>query len=211
MQAKEMILSMFRTLMISLTLASQAHADPVQMIADAAQASFDQMPHVARVAVIAGNCGADATVDPRVAYCTTTNTVLVADTANSLPETPYLVAHAYGHAVQVRHGVADFALAQIRNRRSEETALRRLVELQVDCIAGFLTAQAAVPPVPLTDLFAQDPLNQPHWGRNPLRLGPFVDLAVDDRAMWYETGLKGDIAACAPGEFSADLLVAARR
>lgn len=191
-----------------LTLAAEvAIADPVQDVAAAAKAAFGEMPDVQRVDQIAGACGADDTVDPSVVYCTTLNQVLVADEAWETPQAPYLVAHAYGHAVQVRHGVADFALRQIRNRRSEEAMLRGLVERQVDCIAGFLFARADLSGVALSTLFIRDPLDGIHWGRDPLRLGPQVGVGLATRAEWFALGQKGDLAVCAPGEFSADLLL----
>jgi len=122
-----------------------------------------------------------------------------------------LVAHAYGHAVQVQHGVADFALAQIRARRSEEAMLRGLVARQVDCIAGFLVARAGLAPADLTDWMAQEPFAGTHWGRDPLRIGPQVSVGLQARADWFAAGQGGDLAVCAPGEFTADLLLEALR
>lgn len=188
-------------------LAQAAVADPVDDVANAAGAAFDDMPQVLRVDQIAGQCGADATVNDNVAYCTTRNQILVARAALSTPQAPYLVAHAYGHAVQVRHGVADFALGQIRNRRSEEAMLRGLVERQVDCIAGFLIARAGVPPADLNTLFTQDPLAGAHWGRNPLRVGPVASIGLGARAEWFAIGQDGDLSACTPGEFKSNLLL----
>lgn len=198
-----------RWMMVLLLAARAAGADPVDDIAQAAARSFAEMPPVVWVATIAGQCGADATVNAQVVYCTTRNEILISMAADALPQAPYLVAHAFGHAVQVRHGVADFALSQIRNRRDEEQMLRGLVERQVDCIAGFLMAQAGLPQASLTEWMSEDPLTGIHWGRDPLRLGPTVTVALRDRDIWFRQGQTGDLRVCAPGEFTSDLLIQA--
>ncbi len=188
-------------------LAGTVQADPVDDVMASAMRSFAQMPVVTRVGVIAGQCGADDTVNGQVVYCTTRNEILITTAASTLPQAPYLVAHAYGHAVQVRHGVADFALSQIRNRRSEELMLRGLVARQVDCIAGFLVARAGVPPVSLGDWMTAEPFAGIHWGRDPLHVGPTVSIGLEARDQWFQRGQGGDLAQCAPGEFTADLLL----
>ena len=91
------------------------------------------MPSVRVVDQITGMCGADEGVSSRAAYCTSANEILLIDR----PGAAYALAHVLGHAVQVRHGVADVALRTIRACRSEEVTLRGYVERQVDCIAGF--------------------------------------------------------------------------
>lgn len=192
-------------------LGASAFADPVDDVANAAQAAFDRMPVVQRVDRIAGQCGADETVNPYVAYCASRNAIYVARAADALPQAAYLVAHAYGHAVQVQHGVADVALAQIRARRNEEVVLRGMVERQVDCIAGFLVTRAGLPKRSLTDWVNADPLGDAHWGRDPLRLGPRVSVTLAARDDWFQRGQGGDLTACAAGEFGADLLIAAVR
>ncbi|WP_411645484.1 neutral zinc metallopeptidase [Loktanella agnita] len=190
-------------------IASTAVADPVEDITAAARATFDGMPYVRTVDRIADNCGADERVSEQVAYCTSRNLILMAKSAREQPETPYLIAHAYGHAVQVRHGVADFALGQIRRRRDEEAMLRGLVERQVDCIAGYLVARAGLAPMQLGDLVTEEPLTDIHWGRDPLRLGPALSIGLGAREDWFLIGQAGDLAACAQGEFGAELLLAA--
>lgn len=200
---------MRRWVMMMVLLGQAAWADPVAQVEAAAQAAFDRMPVVRRVDQIAGQCGADAGVNSTVAYCTTTNQILLARAAVTAPQTPYMLAHVYGHAVQVQHGVADFALGQIRQRRSEEDMLRGLVTRQVECIAGFLMARAGLPQVDLRDIFAAEPFADSHWGRNPLRVGPAVSIGLDARADWFMRGQQGDLGACAPGEFTADLLIEA--
>lgn len=190
--------------------AGMAHADPVTDLAAAAAKSFAEMPALQRVDQIAGACGADETVNSDVAYCTSTNRILVADAVWDAPEAPYLVAHLFGHAVQVRHGVADMALAAIRNRRSEEAMLRGLVARQVDCIAGYLMARAGQSG-DLEDWFDAEPFTGSHWGRDPLRVGPEVSIGLAARAEWFAIGQGGDLSRCGPGEFTADLLLEALR
>lgn len=198
-----------RFLICLLTFMTAAQADPVADVAAAAVRAFDGMPRVVTVDAIAGECGADGSVNDQVAYCTTRNVIFISEDARDLPQAAYLVAHAYGHAVQVRHGVADFALAQIRNRRDEEDMLRGLVARQVDCIAGFLVTRADLPALRLTDWFAQEPFARVHWGRDPLRVGPKVSIGRDARDEWFQLGQGADLAVCTPGEFTADLLLAA--
>lgn len=185
-------------------------ADTVEDVMQTAHQVFDRMPRLAYVDHIAGRCGADLSVNDRVVYCTTLNLVFVDRATAAQPEIPYLVAHALGHAVQVQHGVADVALREILSRPDEETALRTMVESQVDCIAGFLYARAGLAPASLTDWFAAPPLAGPHWGRDPLRLGPQVLVDLPTRQTWFQTGQGADsLAACAVGEFAADLLLLA--
>ncbi|WP_342071103.1 hypothetical protein [Yoonia algicola] len=188
-------------------LGQAASADPASQVAAAAQAAFDRMPVIVRVDQITGRCGADDSVNAVVAYCTTTNQILLARDAVGAPQTPYMLAHVYGHAVQVQHGVADFALGQIRQRRAEEEMLRGLVTKQVECIAGFLLARAGLPAIDLRDVFADEPFTDSHWGRDPLRVGPKVSIGIAARAEWLARGEQGDLAACGPGEFTADLLI----
>ena len=187
------------------------HADPVDAVEQAAFAAFPGMPRVQTVPEIVGRCGADVRVNVAVAYCTSRNVIFVSSQTRTRPEAAYLVAHVYGHAVQVRHGVADFALAQIRSRRGEEVMLRGLVTRQVECIAGFLMSRGGLETLALSQMFAEEPFTGAHWGRDPLRIGPKVSIGLAERDAWFQIGLGGDIAACAPGEFSADLLLEALR
>ena len=191
--------------------ATATSADSVAAVSATAQDAFAEMPRVVTVDRIEGNCGADAAVNPMVAYCTTSREIFLAEPFRDVPFAAYLVAHAYGHAVQVRHGVADVALRKIRARPAEETMLRGLVERQVDCIAGFLITRAGLPETDLRDFFTEDPFPDVHWGRNPLRVGPVISVDLEARNAWLQVGQAGDLAACAPGEFSSDLLVVALR
>ena len=61
----------------------------------------------------------------------------------------------------------------------------------------------------LTALFSGDPLDTPHWGRDPLHRGPHLDVPIVERSDWLATGYTNGLAACAVGEFSVDLLIAA--
>lgn len=192
-----------------LLLGQTALADPVQDVVDVAQTAFDDMPQVVRVGQIAGNCGADEAVNPVVAYCTSLNQIFLVKDVEVSAMTAYEVAHLYGHAVQVQHGVADFALGQIRQRPAEEDMLRGLVTRQVECIAGFFMARAGLGTFDLNRAFAEEPFTHSHWGRDPLRIGPKVSIGLAARAEWFAIGLQGNIAVCAPGEFTSDLLVAA--
>ena len=196
---------------LGLCLAQPVVAQDVQAVAQAADALFPDMPDLQIVPQIAGNCGADTEVNASAAYCTSTNRILVADGGLADARTAYLVAHGFGHAVQVRHGVADVALQEITRRPDDEAMLRGWVERQVDCIAGAVLAQAGGPLPDLAALFADDPLDQPHWGRNPLSRGPHLPVPLQERQMWLATGYDSGVAACAVGEFGADLLVAALR
>ncbi len=198
---------MFRWVLAFLIAGQVAAADPVDQVVQAAQEAFDGLPSVSWVDRIAGQCGADETVNPHAVYCTTNNRIYLTREGINRPETAYLLAHVFGHAVQVRHGVADFALGQIRQRRSEEAMLRGLVTRQVECIAGFILARAGLPETDLNDLFAAEPMTDSHWGRDPLRMGPKVAIGLGARADWFARGQQGDLAACAPGEFTADLLL----
>ena len=107
---------------------SAANAQEPLPVAAAAKAAFPAMPDVAWLDQISGTCGADGSVHPTVAYCTSSNTILLAADDPATPEATYFLAHAYGHAVQVRHGVADVALREIRNRRDDGLILRGFVE-----------------------------------------------------------------------------------
>ena len=200
---------MFKWVMVLTFVGQVTWADPADMVELAAQQAFDDLPQVVRVEQIAGRCGADDTVNRTVAYCTSSNQILLANEASGDAQTPYMLAHVFGHAVQVRHGVADFALAQIRQRPTEEAMLRGLVTRQVECIAGFIMARAGQPQVALDTLFTEEPFTGSHWGRNPLRVGPDVTIGLPARAEWFAIGQAGDLAACAPGEFTADLLLQA--
>ena len=193
-------------------MAGSAAADPVTDVMATAQAGFDRMPTLQEVPQISGTCGANDAVNQDIAYCTTSNAILISSVARARPESAYLVAHLLGHAIQVQHGIADIALREILRRPSEEATLRSYVAGQVDCIAGFLYAQAGLPPASLTTWFADEPFTGTHWGRNPLRVGPQVAVGLAARDNWFQTGQNAEtLRACTVGEFGAELLLDAYR
>lgn len=202
---------MLKSMWVAWCLAGQAaFAAPVDDVMRTAAASFDRMPGLQVVERIEGACGADSSVNRTVAYCTSENVIFLSQSAAERPEAAYLVAHLLGHAVQVQHGIADIALREITRRRAEEATLRGYVAAQVDCVAGFLYAQAGLPPASLTTWFTAEPFTGTHWGRNPLRVGPQVQIGLAQRETWFQRGqATSDLSACAAGEFSADLLVQA--
>jgi hypothetical protein len=124
----------FLLAILPVAIAGPVAANDIDKVSQTARNSFFQMPNVRVVDQITGMCGADEGVSSRAAYCTSANEILLI----YRPGAAYALAHVLGHALQVRHGVADVALRTIRARRSEEVTLRGYVERQVDCIAGFL-------------------------------------------------------------------------
>ena len=200
---------MFRFVLAMILSTTSVVADPADRVMAAAQASFDNMPRLVRVSQIAGECGADDHVNQNVAYCTSSNTIYLAASGDG-PQAAYFVAHSLGHAVQVKHGIADIALKEITRRRSEESVLRGYVASQVDCIAGFLVAKAGLSQTPLFAMFDREPFTDTHWGRNPLRVGPQVAIGLEERDAWFRRGyLAETLADCAAGEFGAELLLRA--
>jgi hypothetical protein len=169
--------------------------------------SFDDMPRVDHVSSVIDVCGGAGQVNPDIAFCTSENIVYRrkgADYSN------YKLAHVIGHAVQVRHGIADIALREITKRPDEEVALRGMVTRQVECIAGFLMAKAEAPLIDLVAVFEDEPFTGSHWGRNPLRNGPQVSIGIEARAEWLGIGYRAKtLKECAVGEMGAELLLEA--
>lgn len=148
---------------------------------------------------------------PRFAFCTTENVIFERNDSFAAPQEPYELAHVLGHAVQVRHGVADVALREITRRRDEEDKLRGWVTRQVECIAGVLFHEAGLPETDLRALYDVEPMTDSHWGRDPLAAGPKVSIGLAVRAEWFSIGQRGDLSACAVGEFGSELLLEALR
>lgn len=197
--------------MIAFLWASAATADP-NTIHTTARDIFARLPDLVVVDTMNDVCGHGRNINPNIGYCTTENIIYVSDAFAARPTASYEMAHVLGHAIQVRHGVADVAFRAIRARRSEEDALRGLVTRQVECVAGVLSARAGVAPTDLRAVFASEPFTGAHWGRRPLNVGPRVSIGLDARADWYDTGYgAADFAACTVGEMSADLIVQAAR
>jgi hypothetical protein len=199
--------AVFLTVVVTSGAAAQDLPGTVQK---SAQGLFPELPNVERVARIEGECGADSAVNPVAAYCTSRNVILLRDGAAEGRALAHLIAHLYGHAVQVRHGVADIALREIRARRAEEAKLRGWVTRQVDCIAGAILSQAGMH-MALDEIYSEEPLTGSHWGRDPLSVGPKVSIGLEARAEWFEIGQQQGLAACAPGEFGSELLLNALR
>ena len=179
-----------------------------QDIVGTAQTLYPQMPEVAVVERIAGNCGADAAVNPRVAYCTSENRIYVAEGILADRSAPYEIAHQFGHAIFVQHGLADVALAAIRANRGQEAFLRGQVSRQIDCLAGVLYARAGYPTGQLTDWFDAEPFTGAHWGRDPLRVGPKASISLAARDEWFQKGqMAGEPTACEVPELPVELLI----
>ena len=177
----------------------------------AADRRFPRVPAVTLTSRIADLCGGDHDTSTFVRYCVRQNAIFVAaDLDQRLPDAAaaYVVAHAYGHAIQVRYGLADRALAAIRADRSRERALRAMVTSQVECLAGLLVG-AALPDLRqgLPDWFTAEPFTGSHWGGGALAQGPKVSIGLETRDRWFRTGLRaGAVQSCAVGEMGVDLL-----
>ncbi len=179
---------------------------PDLVIERTARLLFDNLPSI-QLGFEKEECGHGPGVNPRLAYCTTRNVILLSEVFRDDARMEYELAHLYGHAVQVQHGVADVALREILARRDEEVKLRGWVTRQVECIAGFIHAKAGLTDILLQDLFDSEPMTDSHWGRDPLHRGPKVSIGLAARAEWFAIGRQGDLSKCAVGEFSADLLL----
>ena len=191
-------------------LAQPALSDPYDVLRTA-QGLFDRLPDVQERGDYGEVCGMGRNSNPHIGFCTTQNMIYVSEAFAGRALAPYELAHVLGHAIQVRHGVADVALNAIRNRRDEEGALRGMVTRQVECVAGVLMAAAGHARIDLRAL-PQEPFTDAHWGRAPLNAGPRVTIGLDARAEWYDIGYEAqDFAACTVGEMSADLIVEALR
>lgn len=194
-----------RLLMFTVLLAGPGVAEPFAIEA-AARHSFDDMPVVELVEDVSQLCGAQGLANRDAIYCTSPNVIYLRRGAAHLS---YKVAHLMGHAVQVRHGIADFALREVRARPAQEGALRGMVTRQVECLAGFLHQKAGIAPLRLMDLDGE-PFTGSHWGRTPLRIGPQVSIGLSVRADWLMRGYEAEsLAECAAGEIGADLLLEA--
>ncbi len=188
-----------------------AAADPMA-VHDTATALFAQLPRVEVRADLDAACGAGRDSNPNIGYCASKNMIFVSEEFGLRPQAPYEMAHVLGHAIQVRHGVADVALRAIRSRRREEDALRGMVTRQVDCVAGVLMVSAGLTRADLAQLFAAEPFTDAHWGRQPINSGPRVTIGLAARAQWYDIGYTArNFAACSVGEMSSGLIVAALR
>ena len=191
-------------------MAGPAAAGPLDVI-QTTNALFDDLPNVVEEVNFDDVCGSGRNSNPALGYCTSDNTIYVVEGFMERDFASYELAHVYGHAIQVRHGVADVALREISSRRDEEEALRGMVTRQVECVAGVLMARAGEPAADLRSL-AGEPFTDAHWGRRPLNSGPRVSIGLEARAEWYDIGYRaGAFAACTVGEMSSELIVRAER
>lgn len=176
-----------------------------------AHRTFDNLPDVELVDVMPDTCGADPDTNPDMRYCTSENRITLRDQSENPEGTrrmAHALAHGFGHAIQVRHGIADIALREVRSRPSEEAELRRMVTGQVECLAGFLIARSGFAPVDLREIYDVEPFQDSHWGSNPLRVGPKVSAGLEFRADWIRTGFEQGISACTVGEIDVGVLLA---
>ena len=179
-----------------------------QDIGTTAQSLYSKMPSVDVVDQITGQCGATAAVNQRVVYCTSSNTIFLARGVLEEPSVGYELAHQFGHAIFVQHGVADVALAAIQANRPQEAFLRGQVSRQIDCLAGVIYARAGFPQSRLSDWFSDEPFTGSHWGRNPLRIGPKASIGLAARDDWFVKGQAGaEPSVCAVPELPIALLV----
>ncbi|WP_112323143.1 neutral zinc metallopeptidase [Oceanibium sediminis] len=189
-------------------------ARAVSDVVEAANRSFARLPPVRLTTQIGAVCGGgDASDLGR--YCTSQNAIFIANDLEARigPEAAaYVVAHLFGHAIQVRHGVADIALRTIRAEPQNEAELRGMVTRQVACLAGFLLKRADARRPALSAWFADEPFTDAHWGREPVHAGPRVAIGIAARSEWLETGYRAaDVSACSVGRISADGLLAVQK
>lgn len=190
-----------------LTLATAGAADPGRdRLVAATEATFPRVPDTQVLSDITGVCGGGVTAD--AVYCTSENRIYLSPLSGS--RGIYVLAHLYGHGVQVRYGVADLALNAIRAAPEREADLRGMVTRQVECLAGVLVARAGLPVPRLDELFRAEPMTDAHWGRRPVRAGPEVSIGLGARAEWFARGAEvGSAVACTVGEMSAGLIAEA--
>lgn len=190
----------------ALALAQPALAETdVARVVNTARSVFPELPPVRFVEDIEDICG--GSFDGQGAYCPSERQIFVAADLPLSPKGPYILAHLYGHAMQVTFGVADVALAAIQAERSREAELRGMVTRQVECLAGVLLSNAGLERPDLAVLFEGEPMTGSHWGRNPVREGPSVSIGAPARQEWLSRGFAaGHPDACSVGEMDVSLI-----
>lgn len=169
------------------------------------EAAFPGVPPVTLTADLRAVCGGE--FEGQGAYCPSETRVVLPENIGDNPQGPYILAHLYGHALQVTYGVADVALAAIQSDRAREAELRGMVTRQVECLAGVLLARAGLPRPDLAELYEEEPMTGAHWGRNPVRLGPRVSIGLRARQNWLDAGYAAaDPSECTLGDMAADLI-----
>lgn len=195
---------------VLLALTSPAAADPLELLTGA-RTVLPNQPRLVKFAEGEQPCGMGRGSNEYIGFCASLRAIYYRNDFATRPQAAYEMAHVMGHYYQVRYGVADVALREIRNRRDEEVALRALVTQQVECVAGVLMSRAGLAFVPLDQMYASEPFTDAHWGAQPLRAGPKVSIGMPLRAAAYANGYRSsDIAACGYGEMTADILVNAQ-
>ncbi len=181
-----------------------------------ADQTFARMPQVRLTSRIGDLCGGDADTNRLMRYCTDENVIYVADDLPDHVPGPeaagYLLAHLYGHAVQVRHGQATRALEAIRAEPAREAELRAQVTQQVECIAGFLLVRATGYRGGFDDWFMGEPFTGTHWGGTPMAGNAQVRIGRETRERWFRTGQQAEeLSACAQPDLDAEPLRRALR
>lgn len=190
--------------------ASASASPPIEALQQVIAGSFPQAPPLVISGDVAAECGGGATA--MGVYCPSEGVVYLDARFVENTASPYVVAHLYGHALQVTYGVADIALAAIRADRSREAELRSMVTQQVECLAGVLIARSDIGLPPLDALYQSEPMTDAHWGANPVRNGPRVSIGLAARAAAFAEGRRhADPARCTVGEMSAALIDQADR
>ncbi|NNU80524.1 hypothetical protein HMH01_08730 [Halovulum dunhuangense] len=212
-----------------LALAAPLQAQPVQMealspetarlirpVAEVAARDLQSMPAIRLTTRMADVCGG-GDGNPLMRYCTSENVIFVASQlGTAVPDAraaSYMLAHQLGHAVQVRHGQADLALAAIRAAPAREAVLRGMVTRQVECIAGVLHGRAFGAEGPsIADWFGAEPFTDAHWGRAPVGGGPRVSIGLGPRDEWFRRGrMAGTLSGCAVDELGTERIERAAR
>ena len=188
-------------------------AEVLQPLVSTAHKAFSRLPNVVLTNDLSKTCKPDEQSNRFVLYCSDLNEIFVAvGHGQSADAMRYRVAHVFGHAVQVRHGIANRALRAIRTEPAREGELRGMVTRQVDCIAGVLIGRAYGGSGGLTSIFNAEPMTGSHWGATPMRRGPKVSIGLTARDAWFRKGRASkDFANCAVGEMGAELILRAER
>jgi len=194
------------TALIAMFCAGAATAQTYRDVENSARLLFSDLPEVILLDAMDMRCGADVHNNPYARYCTTKNEIYLLKNQEE-PMRAYRLAHVLSHAAQVRHGIADIALREIRRRPDEEITLRQMVTRQVECLAGVFLAEAGFSRFDLRDYFEKAPFEDAHWGRDPLRIGPVVSLPLDERAKWVLQGQAEGLAGCSSGEIDVKVLL----
>ena len=189
-----------------LALGQVAVADPdLDGLIASIHADFAGLPSVVAVGDISEVCGTGA--EGLGVYCPRERQIFMAQTAENPDQAAYTLAHLYGHAMQVRYGVADVALAAIRADRPREAELRSMVTRQVECLAGMMLARAGFRRPDLNTIFETEPMTGSHWGRNPVRNGPRVRIGMAARNAWLARGYDaGHPNACDVDEMPVEMI-----